>query len=608
MTRKYHYLKANARSERVQAAIFYDTETRQIPVGKNKVGHKLTFGWAAYVSRRGGGGWNKPIWQRFTSPEEFWDFVERMQRPKVKCFMFCHNSNFDIPVLDLFKVAGEAGWILDMAVIDAPPLMLRWKKKGSTLMHLDTLNFYKMSLAEMGKYIGLPKLDMPDVTISSEEGDTYCKRDVEIMVKAMFKWWDFISDNDLGGCASTLAGQAFRTFRHAFMSHDILIDGNEKATAVSRSAYYGGRSECFRLGLIKEKLYQVDVNSMYPAMMFEHDLPCKVLGHKADIDLKRMRSYLERYAVCARCDLDTDEPVYSKREGQKLIFPTGRFTTSLSTPEIIYALDKGHLLKVHEAALYHKAPIFREYVDFFYNHRLKAKAEGRDEDALLYKLLLNTLYGKTAQRGTVWEKDDNIEDLTAKKWTYYNVETGEEVKYRQMGGLVQRQETEAESRQSFPAIAAHVTAYARVHLWKLIDKAGRDNVYYCDTDSLLVNEKGFQLLQDELDENLLGALKVEDTFEDAEIFASKDYRFGLKHRHKGVKKNAVWLKDNAVTQEQWSSLKGLINSGKMSMPTTTKREKTLHRIYTRGRVLPTGAIVPLVFDGDVIVSPSDKAA
>lgn len=615
--RKPHYIKFNHTSETPQACIWFDTETSQHAIAKDTIEQRLTFGWAAYARRRDGGRWTRPEWFRFTTKDEFWAWVERKQRAKVKCFIFCHNTAFDIPVLDGIRALFIRGWKLEMAVIDAPPTILKYRKYSDTtpkqdaltlqdgkerrgkcsgsMVVIDTLNIFRMPLKALGEHIGLSKLEMPDDLTGGKKADTYCKRDVEIIMVACQKWFTFLTTNDLGGFAHTLAGQALRAYRHRFMPIKILIDNKVEATEVSRDAYYGGRTECFRIGEIRETTYLLDVNSMYPFVMKEHRYPHHIQGFRRKASVSTLATLLDKYAITATVTLNTPEPCYPLRNGPKLLFPVGEFTTHLSSPEISYALKQGHIVSARNVAVYRQADLFSEFVTYFYNQRGEATKAGNKTDALLYKVLMNSLYGKFGQSGIVWEDEEQTDDIKADSWITYNLDTGEKTKYRQLGGLVQSQVRERESRESFPAIAAHVTAHARMLLWSLIKQAGRENVYYCDTDSLLVNVAGYNLLRDRLSDKELGALKVEGQYADAEIFGNKDYRFGDKVRTKGVKKTARWKGTATVEQEQWSTLKGLIKSGNLDKPTTKTITKVLRREYTKGTVGEDGYIVPFSF-------------
>lgn len=614
MTRRAHYIRHNKGTETPCHAIFFDTETTPLISTDGVQTHVLHFGFAAYVRKRTNGEWTKPRWQRFTDKEQFIDFVLSCSKHKTKLYLYCHNTSFDIPVLDLFNTLVKRNFCITMACIDAPPTIVKFRETtgktvedltkddgtlkpeikpcGSTIVILDSLNHFRMSLKQLGTSIGLDKLDMPDTWHDTEKADRYCKRDVEIIMTATLKFYRFIDDNDLGGYAPTLAGQAMRSFRHRFMTHQILIDSNAEATSVSRKSYVGGRTECFRLGKFTNTLTLLDINSMYPAVMYNNLFPIRLVQHKRDHISQRDMTRWKDKLITARVTIETDTPDYPLKTKSALLFPTGRFTTYLSTPELNHAQQNNRILKWHEASVYDSAPIFHDYVHYFTNERIKAQHEGRTVDAMTLKLLGNSLYGKMGQRGAFWELTGYTEDLTCKTDETLHAQTGEVHRTRQLGGIIQELTTEDESKDSFPAIASHVTSYARLMLCNMINLAGRNNVYYVDTDSLLVNDTGLNNIRHEIDQYQLGKLKIEGTYNDCEIFGAKDYRFGTKERHKGVKKSAVWNSPSTVTQDQWSSLKGLISTGKLSAPTTRKVSKTLSRRYNKGLTFDNGIVMP----------------
>ena len=91
---------------------------------------------------------------------------------------------------------------------------------------------------------------------------------------------------------------------------------------------------------------------------------------------------------------------------------------------------------------------------------------------------------------------------------------------------------------AFPAISTYITAIIRAKLIELIEKAGWDNVFYFDTDGLIVNEKGYERLKD-LIGNEIGKLKIEEKGSNIEIIAPKFYSIGGKTKFAGIPKDAI---------------------------------------------------------------------
>lgn len=592
MARFAHYIRENKISEYPQQAIWFDTETDQIPVSEGVVKHVLKFGKACYMRRHHNGKWTDEQWLRFITRSEFWEWVCAHQRSKTKLYLFCHNTSFDLPVLNVFRELPSLGYTLISAIIDAPPTILTFRNGSKSIVILDTLNFFRMPLKFLGEEIGLPKLEMPDNNDLNLDWETYSDRDVEIIKTAMLHWWDYLEREDMGSFAPTLAGQSMRVFRHKYMRHKIFIDSNEHALKLTREGYYGGRVEAFYIGKYSQPTYALDVNSMYPAVMAEYEYPTKLVAYTRYATVDDLHIWVARYCVTAKITLRTDKAFVPIRQNHKLIFPVGTFEAILSTPELLYAFENGDILDISEVAIYERAPLFCEMMTVECERKARYKRDGELVKEFITKKIVNSFYGKWGQSGGKWLEEYNIEDLTCKRWTEIDLETGRILQHRQLAGLVQRKEDFGESRESFPAIAAHVTAYARMKLWNIIETAGRENVYYCDTDCVLVNSTGREKLATYIDNYKLGALKLAGEYDNIEIWGAKDYRFGTKAKTKGVRKNAVWLNSHTVTQEQWSGLRGLIGIGEADAPVTKIVTKHLKRSYEKGIVTPSCSVLP----------------
>lgn len=594
--RRCHYLKPNSGNELPTDAIWCDTETvgTKQPDGSER--HTLKFGYAASRRTRAADSWTLPDWLRFEHRADFWDWAESKLHGKIKLYIFAHNWGFDAPVLDLFNELPRRGWKLVSSVIDSPPVILKWRRAQQSICIIDTLNIFKVPLAVIGDTLGLPKLTMPAPDASKEDWDRYGKRDVEIIMRAVMDWWQFLRTHDLGGFAPTISAQALRTFRHRFMKHQILIDDNEKSLLLARQAFKGGRTEAFYIGRVPDVVYKLDVNSMYPHIMATTPVPTKLVGTYKRSNCEELQQILQSYAVCADVTVKTDEAAYPIIHDNKLIFPVGHYRVQLTTPELIYALLCGHIEIVHAVAVYEAAIIFKDYVEFFQTVRNAAKARGDEGEADRCKRMGNHLFGKFGQNGRVFNIIDHTPDLQCRSWSEVDAQTGIVHKYRQYAGVIEEWREEGESRDSHPAIAAHITAAARMHLYSLMRSAGLGNYFYCDTDSLWVNATGLGNLRLELDNIKLGKLKLEGTHEAVTIYGLKDYVIDDKRKTKGVKAKAVQISEHTFEQDQFSNLKGLLRDGDLTAPVIKRMSKTLSRKYTKGTVLQTGWVLPLRID------------
>lgn len=594
--RRSHLLKSNRMGEKPSHIIFADTETRSENVTDNVVEATLWFGWACYVRRLNNQRYSKPDWVRFDSQSAFWRFVISKAHAKRRVYVFTHNLSFDTSVLDIFSNMESAGFRLTRAIVDDPPTVLAFRRDFVTIVLVDSLNLFRMPLAKLGEALGVPKLAMPKEDAPKALWDIYCKTDVEILRQSILNYIEVLQTDDLGNFQITLPSQAFTAFRHRFMTHEILIDDNEKALQIAREGYMGGRTEAFYLGETPENVYVMDINSQYPFVMGTTPMPIKLRSVWKRVSLDELRTTIIGNSVVARVRLKTDIAAFPFRFGGHLVFPIGHFDTTLCTPEIELALELGVLESVHEMAVYEQAVIFKDYMDYFYTKRLEARRVNNGVLDLTYKLFMNSLYGKFGQSGRVFTDIGQADDLAAKTWLEHDVVTGETYNVRQIGTLLQREKRDGESTHSSPAISAHVTSAGRVLLWRYILTAEPRNVFYCDTDSLMVTYEGYKRLSGLYESTTMGALKLEHRMASLVIRGVKDYVLDGVTKIKGIRKNAIQLAPNVYQQETFRGFKGMLRDGELDRQLIKTGTKTLSRIYYKGTVLPSGVIEPLQID------------
>ncbi|GAH97172.1 unnamed protein product, partial [marine sediment metagenome] len=137
-------------------------------------------------------------------------------------------------------------------------------------------------------------------------------------------------------------------------------------------------------------------------------------------------------------------------------------------------------------------------------------------------------YGKFGQKAEQWRKIGECPNEPDRVEVCYIAGCTRTKAIRYLLGEVFELVGYEECFNSFPAIAAEASAYARMYLYKLMKQAGEGNYFYCDTDSLFVNEVGLQNLGDKLDNNCLGGLKVIEETNSITIRGLKDYSIGTK--------------------------------------------------------------------------------
>ena len=594
MLKLAHVLRPNNRSETPHNVIFFDIETKAVPIDDETRQMVFHLGWACFWRNMKKSRRIYETWHKIESPLAFWKWVDSKTMVKTTTYLVAHNADFDVTVMQGCTNLNKLGWRITDWWSNDGRYLITFKKENKRITIVDNMNIFPFSLEQIGADLGYPKLHVDFETVDDDTLSIYCFRDVEILICAWAKWLEFIKSEDLGNFAKTIAGQSFNAYRHRFMKAQIMIHDREETLKHERRAYCGGRTECFWVGRRQGvKTYKLDVNSMYPYVMKEYSYPVAAVHTVRNMPLTKLSKLLEDFLVIADVVISTDEPAYVRKDPAGLFFPVGEFETTLCTPELKYALDNWHIVSVGQVSWYKHDYIFRDFVDYFYNKRLEAKTAGQTAYALFYKLILNTLYGKFGQLIYGWKVIDNCDLGIYRQEKVYNAKTGKVTYYRYHDGVVEESMEPEEAFNSFPAISAHVTAYARMYLWQLIMTAGRKNVLYVDTDSLFVTEEGLANLRTFIDPKRLGALKVEGETDYLEISAPKVYRFGLETKTKGIRDNALYKGDGFYVQDQWTRLGTRVKHQLGEVYLIRKIEKHLSYEIRKGTVTVSGWIEPI---------------
>ena len=532
----------------------------------------------------------------FTDIPALMGCIDHFTRKDKTLYIYAHNLKYDLQLIGILKELLSLKWVIKTFVFEDPPTFIKLSRNRSHIIFIDTFNYWQFSLAKMGEQLGKAKLTMPIDIEDVQSWFTYCKRDVEVLSDYLLSFMRYLKANNLCGIGLTLASQSFRSYRHSFMNHPIILHNRKEAIALEREAYTGGRVEAFRLGQYPQQpYYKLDVNSMYPFVMKEYLYPYNFVGYTEGLDLERLASHLDRYYVIAQVKINTPLPLYPIKYLHKLIFPVGSFTATLQQAELIAALKYDHIQAIDKIALYDKADLFSGYIDFFYQLKLQSERDNNLVIRQQAKIMMNSLYGKFGQRNVISKITPNISGVSYGRITGYSEKLNSCVEVNCLGDDMEVSYKQGESTYSFPAIAGAVTAYARMYLWALFMKASIPHVYYCDTDSLITDKTGLSGLQPYLDNTDLGKLKIEDTSDNVYVWGAKDYCFGDEVKHKGIPKSAKELSPGLWEYEQFRGAKSWLADGLNKDVEIYTRQKARKSLYNKGIINLDNTVSPLIF-------------
>lgn len=600
--RKPHALEPTKSNEHPRYMVFVDSESRVIDLE-----HKPYLIIAEFVDTRN---W-KIKRKEYSNPRHltsFWGDVTKFGGRYGKVYVYAHNMFYDLVATGGINRVCKEGFFVESYFEKGTTFLLNFVKKRmvwnkektrkvertqKTIVCVSTTNYFSESLASLAKTFNLKKLDFEYNAGGLDEAIIYCRRDVEIIRVAMKSLIEFVENENLGPFSRTLPGQSFTAFRHRFMKEIIYIHDNQEALDLEREAYSGGRVECFKIGDFSGDFYLYDVNSMYPYVMQEYEFPVSLRTYVTRSSIDYVRQLLdEGLLLICRCRVKTEDPLFAVKLGDGLIFPVGEFYAYLSTPELKMALERGLVLETFELAVYNPGRVFESFVNYFYTKRLEAKNEGDKVRDKLYKLILNSLYGKFGQKADDWERIGPAAIDEIKVYDRLDIETGKWDSFKIFGGSCFQKMGEEESFNSFPGVAAHVTAYARQTLLNFIEIAGWENIYYGDTDSLIVNETGHKRLLPWHDQKTLGKIKEEKRDKRLVINCPKDYLFAGEVKRKGIKKDAKQVNEITFDTTVWPKINSCIRAGNLDNYSNIKRTKVLTRAYTKGWVDLVGNMFP----------------
>jgi len=251
------------------------------------------------------------------------------------------------------------------------------------------------------------------------------------------------------------------------------------------NCYYGGRFEILKRGFIGTA-YLYDINSAYPFVF--SNIPDFTKGKWRKSKTLDQNALLGFYKI--ECDIPDCKyiPPFPFKSNDKLIFPSGKFQTFCTLNEL-KACEKKYYSILDSWQYFDDNPFYpyKEFVESIYNKRLQLKNQNNPMQLPL-KVILNSIYGKTAQR----------------------------VRGR-IGNLF------------CPIIASTITGTARAMLYDFVIKHGieRETVSFA-TDSIITT-KQIPVNSDEI-----GSFALENSGSDVYVLQNGIYRFNGYWKKRGI--------------------------------------------------------------------------
>lgn len=193
-----------------------------------------------------------------------------------------------------------------------------------------------------------------------------------------------------------------------------MADSTAEVKLASRYAYAGGRFELFKVGRVRGPVYGIDINSAYPHAISQ--LPSLVDGDWRHVDNPTQLAEFGIYKLSLLRGGGFDRPpgvVFHRDKHHNISFPW-RVEGWYHSPEAYHAIRCGaRAIEGWEYVGSVDRP-FR-WVQEVYNQRRDWKRRGISAQVAL-KLLLNSMYGKMAQRVGYNDKTKRIPPFHQLEW------------------------------------------------------------------------------------------------------------------------------------------------------------------------------------------------
>jgi hypothetical protein len=419
----------------------------------------------------------------------------------------------------------------------------------------------------------------------------------------------------------TVGSTTMAMYRVAFMDDEPdappIYRAPERGEQKIREAYYGGRTEVFRLYAPESDgpYWKYDVNSLYPYVYTHRPVPAGRLTHIPPEDREKIpdRLHSEKFGGVVKIDAhvptDTEIPVLPTRSdatpgggASKVVFPVGGIQGWYSVAEVEYAHSVGALenIEYQEAYLANRHYPFEQYGSTLYDMKQSIDKSENPDKYKVVKFLLNSFYGKFGMNRSheqvieLAPEDRSDPDKLHGLTQFGRLNDGTTVSERT--GLFLDDDT-ADAAYIRPRIATSITAWARIEMHKWIrharKKGGR--IYYCDTDSIFTDvplEGEYLGVGDELGQMDLEEQAAQAAFVAPKTYAEADQNGSLiAAKAKGLKdpdfqwedyKVAVQENNTDRLQTEWDSVRGAMPSLKQNEGLTrVNHERGVKRLDTK---------------------------
>lgn len=559
-------LHLNRSKGKNQKFVFWDIETRPIQRDKGQdLEFKLAVLWPCTITPQGEK--INALTIPCTTRDMFLKEFDKLASQYSSLTFMAHNTQFDLRYSKLLEhITSNAGKVESLYMSQGTNVITT-NYKNHKQVFLDSMNWYAFSLAKLGDMVNENKGDINFENCSDQELMAYCKQDVRVMIYAFMRYKKWLHDNFGTNISYTRGADAFGIWRRSRNAECVTLHNNLEVLKNETRAYYGGRTEAFKLGNLSGKNWvKIDVNSLYPYVMSVCKYPVKYRGKIVDTDRYSLLSLMDMYCVLAKVKCNINSPYLPKYDRKGVYFPTGNIEGWFTGAELKHLLYNSIGLEVIEAHSYEQEDIFSHVIASLMRTKVKAELENNEIDRTMSKLIMNSIYGKFAQRTDELEYMEDIDSIKYGSFQRVDENNGEVTTYTVINGQVYLKNPTYIGKNSSPIISATVTSNARMYLYMAMLEVGIENIAYVDTDSIIMKDSDELLAKLPIHGTDLGKWKIEGRSNSLSVISPKNYTFGDESHRKGIPKKAIEVEPNTWEFQRIKTLKALLHKDSDEIP------------------------------------------
>lgn len=338
----------------------------------------------------------------------------------------------------------------------------------------DSYLLLKHSLDDLTKTFNVQhkKMDMDRNNLEKYDRNKvaeYMKYDTIGLYEVLIKFKEWIGKYKVP-IQPTIAKQSLEMWKKTLRRPVICL--SDDAEEFVRKAYHGGRNEIFKMKTY-DNVYTYDFNSLYPSIMLDSLMPTGKPVYTKVYKDDSLGFFKAKIKIP-----DMYIPPLPIHRNMKLIYPVGIIEGVYSTNELNYAIDLGCEVDVEEGYTFSSDYIFKEYIEHLYGLKVNAKDK---VTKLIAKLLMNSLYGKFAQK--------RIQEYIIYKSGFKEPKDFNSLIFWKPELSLFKKEKHSNANFIIPSLSATITANAGIKLHKAFKKLKEQNIYYTDTDSIITTKR-----------------------------------------------------------------------------------------------------------------------